>query len=82
MTATLKVFLPLLIAYGVTLGWVVDRWNAPTQYYQHGWLLPLVAGFVIWARRDRWTKVVAISDPPIRHSLSTSLTTGVTRLTR
>ena len=43
MQALLAIWLPLLIGYVVTLQWVVDRWNAPTLYYQHGWLLPFVA---------------------------------------
>lgn len=62
MKALLAVFLPLLIAYGVTLEWVVDRWNAPTGYYEHGWLLPFVGAGVIWLRRDRWRKAVAFVD--------------------
>ena len=50
------VFLPLLIAYAVTLGWCVDRWNAPTQYFAHCWLVPLVAAAVLWQRRRDWQR--------------------------
>ena len=62
MRLLLLIWLPLAIAYGVTMAWVVDRWNAPTQYYQHGWLLPLVAAFVIVSRRDRWSRSMARTD--------------------
>ncbi len=51
------VFLPLLVAYGVTLRWCVDRWNAPTQYFAHCWLVPIVAAIVIWRRRASWRDV-------------------------
>ncbi|MCB9885176.1 MAG: exosortase-associated EpsI family protein [Planctomycetes bacterium] len=54
MKAFLFVFLPLLLAYATALQWCVDRWNAPTQYYEHCWLVPLVAAVVIWIRRRDW----------------------------
>ncbi len=54
MKAFLLVFLPLLLAYATALGWCVDRWNAPTLYYEHCWLVPVVAAVVIWTRRRDW----------------------------
>ena len=54
MRAFLTVFLPLLVAYGVTLSWCIDRWNAPTLYFEHCWLVPFIAGAVLWARRADW----------------------------
>lgn len=48
------VFLPLLVAYAATLWWCVERWNAPTQYFTHCWLVPVVAGVVSWRRRRQW----------------------------
>ncbi|MFN0186413.1 MAG: exosortase/archaeosortase family protein, partial [Aquabacterium sp.] len=54
MNAFFAIFLPLLIAYGVTLQWCVDRWNAPTQYFAHCWLVAPVAAFVLWWRRAEW----------------------------
>ncbi|MCA8949152.1 MAG: EpsI family protein [Planctomycetes bacterium] len=54
--------LPLLVAYAATLWWVVERWNAPTRYYEHGWLLPFLAAFLIWRRRAEWRAVPAVAD--------------------
>ena len=54
MIPFVAVFLPLLVAYGATLQWCVDRWNAPTQYFAHCWLVPFVGAFVVWQRRAAW----------------------------
>jgi exosortase len=54
MTAFVAIFLPLLVAYGVTLQWCIDRWNAPTQYFAHCWLVLPVGALVLWWRRDEW----------------------------
>ena len=48
------IFLPLLIAYSAALHWCIDRWNAPTEYFAHCWLVPFVALYVIRARRHDW----------------------------
>lgn len=62
MSAAAAVFVPLLVAYATTLWWVGERWSAPTQYYAHGWLLPLLGAFVAWSRRATWSKVPAAVD--------------------
>lgn len=62
MKPFLLVFLPLLVAYATTLGWCVDRWNAPTQYFEHCWLVPAVAAVVIWSRRKVWSPQPASVD--------------------
>lgn len=54
MKPLFAVFLPLLVAYGAALGWCVDRWNAPTEYFAHCWLVPLVGAAVVWHRRASW----------------------------
>lgn len=54
MKPFLLVFLPLLLAYATALGWCVDRWNAPTDYFTHCWLLPFVGAAVVWHRRRDW----------------------------
>lgn len=54
MNAALLVFLPLVVAYAVTLVWCVDRWNAPTGYFAHCWLVPPLAAFLAWQRRAVW----------------------------
>lgn len=56
------VFLPLLIAYGVTLLWCFDRWNAPTLYFEHCWLVPWIGAIVLWQRRRQWRAVPAAPD--------------------
>ncbi|HEX5052536.1 MAG TPA: EpsI family protein [Planctomycetota bacterium] len=62
MRAFVAVFLPLFVAYAVTLQWCMDRWNAPTQYFEHCWLVPLVAAVVIWYRREQWRLQPAAPD--------------------
>ncbi|MBL8728729.1 MAG: exosortase [Planctomycetes bacterium] len=62
MRPLLAVFLPLLLAYAPTLRWCVERWNAPTQYFEHCWLLPFVAAWVVWARRRQWRAAPAQRD--------------------
>ncbi|MBK8098565.1 MAG: exosortase-associated EpsI family protein [Planctomycetes bacterium] len=62
MTTFAALFLPLLIAYAATLRWCQQRWDSPTQYFEHCWLLPIVAAVVVWARRDTWRRTVAAPD--------------------
>ncbi|MEO6593221.1 MAG: archaeosortase/exosortase family protein, partial [Planctomycetota bacterium] len=62
MSAFLAVFLPLIVAYAVTLQWCMDRWSAPTSYFEHCWLVPLVAAFVLWWRRRQWQAQLAAPD--------------------
>lgn len=57
------IFLPLFVAYGATLWWCVERWNAPTQYFAHCWLVPLVAAAVVWQRRASWRAAPRRTDP-------------------
>lgn len=54
MKPLLAVFLPLLLAYATAIQWCVDRWNAPTQYFAHCWLVPFVGAAVVWLRRRTW----------------------------
>ncbi len=54
MKAFCAIFLPLLIAYSAAIHWCVDRWNAPTEYFAHCWLVPFVALYVIRVRRHDW----------------------------
>ncbi|MFK7742807.1 MAG: exosortase/archaeosortase family protein [Planctomycetota bacterium] len=56
MKPFLLIFLPLLIAYTTAIGWCIDRWNAPTQYFAHCWLVPFVGAAVVWWRRSDWRK--------------------------
>lgn len=54
MKPFLSIFLPLLVAYATALLWCTDRWNAPTQYFAHCWLVPFVGAFAVWSRRKTW----------------------------
>lgn len=36
------------------LGWMVGRWSGAGGDLSHGWLIPLVSGFVVWRRRQEW----------------------------
>jgi exosortase len=56
------VFLPLAVAYAVALRWIWDLWRLPDSYYSHGPLLPLLAAFVVWRWRPRWSRVPARAD--------------------
>ena len=57
-----SVLLPLLLAYGATAWWCMERWNAPTQYFAHCWLVLPVAVLVCWRRRAAWRQVPAVPD--------------------
>jgi EpsI family protein len=63
MRAFWCVFLPLSVAYATAVQWCIDRWNAPTQYYQHCWLVPVVAAVVLWLRRTDWRGRPTAVDP-------------------
>lgn len=54
MRPFLLVFLPLLVAYATALTWCVERWNAPTEYFAHCWLVPPVGALIVWLRRREW----------------------------
>ena len=54
--------LPMVIAYAVTVKWIVDRWWMPDSYYSHGPLVPIVAVVVLWTRRVEWSSLAARHD--------------------
>ncbi len=62
MNALLGLWLPLLVAYAPTLWWCVERWNAPTQYFAHCWLVPPLAAWLSWQRRADWQQRPAAVD--------------------
>ncbi|MCK5581116.1 MAG: exosortase/archaeosortase family protein [Candidatus Omnitrophica bacterium] len=49
----LSVYLPTLI-------WMWDRWFARDSYYSHGILIPFVAGYLIWQKKDELQKIVCV----------------------
>lgn len=46
-----------LLAYIPTINWMIGRWNEKESYYSHGFLVPLIAIFIIWQRRDALSKI-------------------------
>ena len=42
------------VTFWPTLSWMWGRFTFPGSFYSHGPLIPLVAGFILWARRDRF----------------------------
>ena len=48
------ILLPVTIAYGAALWWIVEMWFLEGSYYAHGPLVVLVGGLVIWSRREEW----------------------------
>jgi exosortase len=42
-----------LIAYIPTIIWMVDRWREHDTYYSHGFLVPLISGYLVWTKRKQ-----------------------------
>lgn len=53
MTGAVRALFALLLFanYFPTLKWMTERWDEPASYMAHGWLIPPIAGFLIWQRR-------------------------------
>lgn len=51
---TLLVGILLMVAYLPIWHWMVGRWMAPGSYYSHGFLIPLMSGYLIWKERKRF----------------------------
>lgn len=52
-------FLLLLFAasYADTLQWMLGRYLSPDSYYSHGFLVPLISGYLIWLKKDDLARV-------------------------
>jgi len=62
VSAFLWVFLPLLLAFELTLRWCWDLWWTKDWYFAHGPLVPLVMALVFWRRRAQWRRRPAALD--------------------
>jgi exosortase len=40
------------LTYIPTFMWMVYRWTAAETYYSHGFLVPLISGFIIWQKKS------------------------------
>ncbi len=40
------------LAYLPVWHWMVGRWMAPGSYYSHGFLIPLMSGYLVWKAKD------------------------------
>ena len=50
------IFIPLTLilfvaCYHTTLSWMYGRFMSPDSYYSHGFIIPIVSGFLIWQNR-------------------------------
>lgn len=43
----------LIWLYLPTFGWWYTMWNMEDSYYSHGFLVPLISGFIVWLKRKR-----------------------------
>ncbi|MEW6074729.1 MAG: exosortase/archaeosortase family protein [Candidatus Omnitrophota bacterium] len=43
-----------IIAYIPTLIWMYDRWTVTDTYYSHGFLVPLISAYIVWAKRKEF----------------------------
>jgi len=50
-------FALVIIAYIPTFIWMIDRWSSAETYYSHGFLVPLISGFIIWQKRKELNKL-------------------------
>lgn len=49
-------FLFTIFTYIPTFIWMVGRWTVADTYYSHGFLIPLISGFIIWQKRKELRK--------------------------
>lgn len=57
MNYLLLIFIGIMgIFYGSTFRWLIESWlNNP--YYSHGFLVPIISGFIIWRKKDDLLKI-------------------------
>jgi len=51
-----------LLAYIPTINWMIGRWGGKESYYSHGFLVPLIAIFIIWQKRTDLAKTKIASE--------------------
>lgn len=53
----LTISLLTIIAYIPTFIWMIDRWMEKDTYYSHGFLVPFISAFIIWLKKDNFSKL-------------------------
>jgi exosortase len=51
-----------LCCYYPTFGWLYYKYELPESYYSHGYLIPFVTGYLIYANRKKLKSIVPSSD--------------------
>jgi exosortase A len=50
-----------IYAYYETFQWLYERYTNPDSHYSHGFLIPLISGYLIWRKRDQLKNTVPSS---------------------
>lgn len=50
-----------IYAFHQTFLWLYERYTNPDSHYSHGFLIPLISGYLIWRKRDELKNVPAAS---------------------
>jgi exosortase len=46
-----------IAAYIPTFIWMIERWSVKDTYYSHGFLVPLISGFIVWLKREKLSRI-------------------------
>jgi exosortase A len=50
-----------IYAYHGTFLWLYERYTNPDSHYSHGFLIPLISGYLIWRKRDELNNTIPSS---------------------
>lgn len=52
----------LVVSYLSTFGWMLERFEGADSYYGHGYLIPLISGFLVYRQRAEWRPEIGRPD--------------------